>query len=377
MGDIELQEKLDSIQERTDEELNKTPAERNADEVNEYYQDFLQAKTLNENAPQQLKEAEKRYYRARYGDQYMDVQEQKYTAESRDVLESMMEVHQEQLQKLDEKIKTYTSKSTYLKNMEEIQKVWLLKTKKWVDDINRTSATLNFRNTFYTDQEQNQLSYWILFENCILISFVIVTIVLTFINKEEIKMKVIGCTALLFILFFTNTLLTWLRYLPKSVTFYTQWGYDPMESKIPWLLVVVFLLFGAICVVYIRAITEFLENMTDRWNGVPPRHVSSPDPNYPRYGRTDPRYRSPRSPYGSSPYGSSPYGTPYGSSPYGTPYGSSPYGTPYGPRSPRSPYGTPYGPRSPRSPYGTPYADPRWSPSREELLRRRDLLRRR
>ena len=344
MSDIDIQQQLDAIQKRTDEELNKTPAERNAEEVNEYYQEFLQAKTVNEHAPQKLKEAEENYYKARYGDKYMDVQEQKYTAESRVVLEEMMEAHQVQLKKLDDKIKTYTSTATYLKNMEEVQKVWLMKTKKWVDDINRSNVTLNHRNTFYTDEEQRHLSGWILFENCILISFILVTIVFTIMNKEDIKMKVIGCTALLCILFFTNTLLTWLRYLPKSVTFYTQWGYDPMESKIPWLLVVVFLLLGAICVVYVRAITEFLENMTDRWNGRPPRHIDAryrPDPNYPRYGRTDPRYRP----------------DPRTRTPYGTPYGT------------RSPYERPYGIRSPY--------DPRWRPSREELLRTRDLLRRR
>ena len=342
--DIDIQQQLDAIQKRNEELMNQTPSERNAAEVNEYYQEFLQAKTVKDQAPQQLKEAEERYYKARYGDKYLDVMTQRYTAESKEVLQLMMDAHQEKLEKLDNKIKTYTSTATYLKNMEEVQQVWLVKTKKWVDDINRSNATLNNRNTFYTDEEQQQLSGWILFENCILISFILVTIVFTFMTRSEIKMKVIGCIALTCIVFFTDTFLTWLRYLPKSITFYTQWGYDPMESKIPWLLVVSFVLVGAVCVVHVRAITEFLENMTDRWNGRPPRHVarSSPDPNYPRYGRTDPRYRSP-------------YGSPYGTrAPYGT---SSPYGT-------RSPYGT-------SSPYD------RWSPSRDELIRTRELLRRR
>ena len=281
---MDIQQKLDAIQKQNEELLNQTPSERNAAEVNEYYQEVLQAKVVKDQAPQQLKEAEERYYKARYGDKYMDVMIQKYTAESKEVLKSMMDAHQDQLTKLNDKIKTYTSTATYLKNMEEVQKVWLLKTQKWVDDINRSNVSLNNRNTFYTDEEQQQLSYWILFENCILISFILVTIVMTFVNRSEIKMKVIGCIALTCIIFFTDTLLTWLRYLPKSVTFYTQWGYDPMESKIPWLLVVVFVLVGAICVVYVRAITEFLENMTDRWNGRPPRHVARPDPNYPIYG---------------------------------------------------------------------------------------------
>ena len=365
IDDIDIQQQLDAIQERNDESLNQTPAERNAAEVNEYYQEVLQAQTVKDHAPQKLKEAEEKYYKARYGDKYMDVQIQKYTAESRDVLKTMMYDHQEKLKKLDEKIKTYTSTATYLKNMEEVQNVWLMKTKKWVDEINRSNASLNNRNTFYADQEQNQLSYWILFENCILISFVVVTIVLTFMgDRAEIKMKTIGCIALLCILFFTNTLLTWLRYLPKSVTFYTQWGYDPMESKIPWVLVVVFLLFGTICVVYIRSITEFLENMTDRWNGRPPRHTDTrygTDPRYPQYGRTDPRYARPYDPRTARYY-----------DPRSARY--------YDPRSARY-----YDPRSvtryprPGTPYprDRPYRDPRWRPSPDELRRTRESLARR
>ncbi len=357
IDDIDIQQQLDAIQERNDELLNQTPAERNAAEVNEYYQEVLQAQTVKDHAPQKLKEAEERYYKARYGDKYMDVQIQKYTAESRDVLKIMMDAHQEKLKKLDEKIKMYTSTATYLKNIEEVQNVWLMKTKKWVDEINRSNASLNNRNTFYADQEQNQISNSILFENCILISFVVATIVLTFMgDRTEIKMKSIGCIALLCILFFTNTLLTWLRYLPKSVTFYTQWGYDPMESKIPWLLVVVFLLFGTICIVYIRSITEFLENMTDRWNGRPPRHTTryGTDPRYPQYGRTDPRYaRYPYDPRSATRY-------PYDRSATRYPYDRSVA------RYPRP--GTPYDTRN------RPYRDPRWRPSPDELRRTRESL---
>jgi hypothetical protein len=342
MGDIDIQKKLDAIQKQNEALLQQTPAERNAAEVNEYYQDYLQAQTVKDHAPKQLKEAEERYYKARYGDKYMDVQTQKYIAESKDVLKAMMENHQTQLTELTDEIKTYTATATYLRNMEEVQNTWLMKTKKWVDQINQSNTSLNNRNTFYTDEEQKQLSGWILFENCILISFIVVTIVLTIMNKQDIQMKIIGCTALACILFFTNTFLTWLRYLPKSVTFYTQWGYDPMESKIPWLLIFIFLLFGAVCVVYITAITNFLENMTDRWNGRPPRHIDARyeprDPRYPVYGRTDPIYmRNAR--YGTDPR--------YGTTRYGTDprYGTTRYGT------------------DPRS-----GAVPRWAPSRAELL---------
>jgi len=363
--DIDIQQKLDLIEANNQELLNQTPAQLNSKEVTKYYQQVLQARTVKDQAPEDLKEAEERYYKARYGDKYMDVLQKKYETESKEVLKTMMDVHQDQLTTLNDKIETHRATATYFKNIDEVQQTWLEKTKKWVDGINKANASLNNRNTFYADEEQGQLSYWILFENCILLSFIVVTIVLTVMGKkEDLQMKIIGCTALACIVFFTNTFLTWLRYLPKSVTFYTQWGYDPMESKVPWLLMLIFVLFGAICVVYIQAITQFLENMTDRWNGRPPRHVDTRygntiDPNYPRYGRTDPRYRDTR--YGTN--------TQY---PYGvntrSPYGAntrSPYGA-----NTRSPYGantrSPYGANT-RSPYGANQsygADPWYGPTR-------------
>jgi hypothetical protein len=131
---------------------------------------------------------------------------------------------------------------------------------------------MNNRNAFYAEQEQSSLSGWILFENAFLLSFIVVTIVTTAMtykeseeSRHEVMIKSIGIVALLCIVFFTNTFLSWLRYLPKSVTFYTQWGYDPMESKLPWVLIMVFVLFGTICVVYVDVITAFLDQMKDNW----------------------------------------------------------------------------------------------------------------
>ena len=38
-----------------------------------------------------------------------------------------------------------------------------------------------------------------------------------------------------------------------------------MESKLPWVLIMVFVLFGTICVVYVDVITAFLDQMKDNW----------------------------------------------------------------------------------------------------------------
>jgi hypothetical protein len=222
----------------------------------------------------------------------MDVQRQKYTTESKEVLQSMMDAHQQELTKTDDKIKTYASSATYLKNLEEVKKTWLYKIKILVKQINDSKASLNNRNTFYADQEHSTLSTWLLFENCFLLSFILVTIVTTIMGYrgEDLTMKIVGIIGLLCILFFTNKIVSLWRYLPKSVTYYTQWGYDPMESKVPWLLVIVFVLFGTLCIVYIKSIKAFLENMTDRWNGKTPRHI---DARYQPTRYTPPVYRAP------------------------------------------------------------------------------------
>jgi hypothetical protein len=38
-----------------------------------------------------------------------------------------------------------------------------------------------------------------------------------------------------------------------------------MESKLPWVLIMVFVLFGTICVVYVDVISSFLDKMKDNW----------------------------------------------------------------------------------------------------------------
>lgn len=269
---MDLQQKLDSIQASREKLLQQTPSEHNADKVNEYYQEVLQAKKVNEDAPDQLKDAEENYYKARFGDQYSDVKRQKYISESKDVLQSMLKAHQEQLKDVDDKLQTYSASRSYYKNMEEVKKTWLDKIKKLVKQIQDSQASMNNRNAFYAEQEHSNLSGWILFENVFLLSFIVVTIVTTAMSyketeeyKHEVMVKSIGIFALTCIVFFTNTFLSWLRYLPKSVTFYTQWGYDPMESKLPWVLIMIFVLFGTICVVYVDVISAFLDQMKDNW----------------------------------------------------------------------------------------------------------------
>jgi hypothetical protein len=257
----DIQNKLDAIEARKNDLINQTPAEYNATQVKDYYEDVLRAQRIKDEAPGQLKNAEEKYYKARFGDKYMDVLLEKYTAESKDVLQSMMDAHQKQLSEVDTKIKTYDASISYYNNINEVKQTWSDKVKKWVLQIQNSRASLNNRKTFFADQKQVELSNWILLENCIILSFILVTCIVGF--KQLDKLKIVGLIALTCVVFFMNTMVSWLRYLPKSVTYYTQWGYDPMESKVPWFLVISLVVFVAICIAYVNALTSFFINMKE------------------------------------------------------------------------------------------------------------------
>jgi hypothetical protein len=258
---MDIQQKLDSIQVNREKKLDQTPSEHNANKVNELYKEVIYAKKINEDAPENLKEAEINYYKARFGDRYKDVQRQRYSAESKEVMKNMVDAHQAQLKQFNEKIETYVSSRSYLKNLGEVKQTWFDKIKKWIKQIKDSRASINNRNTFYAEQEQANLSSWILFENCIFVAFIIVTLITQY-NEPENKIArfvIMGC--ILIILLFTNTLLNLLRDLPKSMTFYTQWGYDPMESKVPWILICVLILIIAAFFVYVDKLSQFLIHM--------------------------------------------------------------------------------------------------------------------
>jgi hypothetical protein len=221
----------------------------------------LQAQRIKDEAPGQLKYAEEKYYKARFGDKYMDVLLEKYTAESKDVLQTMMDAHQKQLSEVDTKIKTYDASISYYNNINEVKTTWSDKVKKWVLQIQNSRASLNNRKTFFADQKQVELSNWILLENCIILSFILVTCIVGYSQLD--KLKIVGLIALTCVVFFMNTMVSWLRYLPKSVTYYTQWGYDPMESKVPWFLVISLVVFIAICIAYVDALSSFFINMKE------------------------------------------------------------------------------------------------------------------
>ena len=248
--DDTIQADLDEIALTNQISLNKTLQEYNNDNVRNLYQLMLQAEKSEQDAPQESNTAKENYYRARFGDGYQDLQRGRYESQGNKLSTEMLSTHNVQLQKLNDKLQTYSSTITYVNNLEEVTQTWNNKIKSQVQKIQDSTANLNNRTTYYTEESLLSLSRFILFENIFLISYLVVMFL------DFNKVNHIDLVIILFILFFSDLFLTLLHKIPNSITSYTQWGYDPMESKTPWIMTVSILVCFALLLTYIQTINE-------------------------------------------------------------------------------------------------------------------------
>ena len=251
----DIQPDLDEISLTTQIALNKTLQENNNDNVRRLYQLMLQAEQSEKNAPQESDVAKENYYRARFGNGYKDLQRGRYEYQADKLSTEMLRTHQVQLQKLDDKLQTYASTITYVNNLEEVTQTWNDKLQSLLKKNQDSTSNLHNRKTYYTEESLLSLSRFILFENIFLISY----LVIMFLDYNRVNHK--DLVIILFILFFSDLFLTLLHKIPGSITSYTQWGYDPMESTTNWILAVVVIICMTGFFTYIQKINEFFTNM--------------------------------------------------------------------------------------------------------------------
>ena len=214
---------------------------------------LLQAQKAEEDAPQATEQAEENYLRAKHGSRYTDIQYERYEYQGAQLANDRRREHNKQLQDLDDKLETYASTITYVNNLEEVKQTITDKIQGLVKSQGSTS-NLDNRSTYYTEVSLLSLSRVILFENIFLISYVLV-MMLDFNRVSHRELLII-----LTILFFTDLFLTLLHKLPNSILYYTEWGYDPVESKTNWIMVVSILLCLALLLTYIQTINEFFNS---------------------------------------------------------------------------------------------------------------------
>ena len=260
---MDIQEKLDTIEQRRQQFLNQTNDEKNTQIIKDSYDEYVSAKQINEYAPEQLEKAETNYYKAKYGIDYIDKQKEKYKSESIQMTKDKLKAHQEQLTRLNESLDNYKNSLQYSKGINEVKSMHLAKIKSLIEKIRLSDAHTNQQKTFYTEQEEDVINSYIITFNWFIGLF---TIYYIFDNRRNPRRFIIPSIFLLSILFILKPLI----HLFKSLFhFQFQFGYDPMKSKIPWILYAFFILVAIWIWVYLDIFTLLYQRPFVQPTGIP------------------------------------------------------------------------------------------------------------
>lgn len=241
---MDVQAKLDSIQEQKQAVLSITPSQHKSETLSKLYSDVLDAKTKEQNAPYRVIEAEKKYYKFRDGsDGYAEHVKAIYAKESRTVREKMLDNFNKIMEEVDQSLVYYDSERTYLKNMDTVKNTLLEKNKALVEHIQDPSIPTNSRKTYYLQLEQSTIDTWIIFCNC----FILISVALLARHQTPPLSIILLLLSSVFIL---PVLIRWFKKFPYGVNVYTEWGYDPTAKKAPFFYLIPFVTVLVYFIVY-------------------------------------------------------------------------------------------------------------------------------
>ena len=247
---MEIQEKLDSIEQRRQEFLNQTLAEKNTQLIKETYNEYISAKEIKDFAPKQLDEAETNYFKARYGLDYIDKQKQKYKTESIHMIKDKLASHEKQLETLNESLNNYKNSETYAKSINAVKAMHLAKIKDLIQQIRLSDVHTNQQKAIFKGQEEDTIRWYIITFNCFIASF---TVYFLLDNRQNMKKTTIIQVAFLISSIFLVKYL--LYFIQKLFNYKLHFGYDPMKSKIPWVVYTFFILVAIWCWIYLDIFT--------------------------------------------------------------------------------------------------------------------------
>jgi hypothetical protein len=232
---MDIQSKLDTIQEQRQTLLTLSPIEQLNKNLSSLYLDVVDARQNETTAPLEVKSAEKKYYETKYGPDYKNQLKLQFTGESRVLWKTMMDKQIRKLNEMNKSLAVYKSERTYLQNITDVQTSILSKIKDLLDKIRQSNTDINNRKSFYMDQEQKNLGTWIVVCNCFILSYVGV---IGYQYRDQLSnVRVYGMIIILLsIVFLLPYIVNVVVKFPTSVNVYTEWGYDPTESKTPWLI---------------------------------------------------------------------------------------------------------------------------------------------
>ena len=247
---MDIQEKLDSIEKRRQAFLTQTIDEKNTELIKESYDEYLSAKEINKFAPEQLDQAETNYFKAKYGIDYLDKQKEKYKTESLEMTKDKLKAHQTQLDQVNESLNNYKNSEKYAKSINDVKAMHLAKIKELIKKIRLSDVHTYQQKAIFKGQEEDAIRWYIVALNWFIGLF---TLYFVFMNRANINAFTIGQAIFLITIIF---LIKYVLYILQELfKFKPNFGYDPMKSKIPWVIYAFFILVAIWLWVYLDIFT--------------------------------------------------------------------------------------------------------------------------
>ena len=229
----------------------KTPSQIRQEKIDELYDKLIEARSNYTKSPEELSKAEKEYYTLKDGeDSYNTTQRNKYTIEATELKQDMSSKQEEYITKAFESIAYYESQRTYSKNVNSVKLTILDKILARLKQIQEEtiSKDTNNRKTFYMAQQQEWLTMCIQLINFSLISFTIVFIIYSVREHNITAFSYALVVFLIFVIFYLESIVKWIRTIPMSINVYTSWGEDADQSTfLFWgVFMVILFVFGVI-----------------------------------------------------------------------------------------------------------------------------------
>ena len=222
-----------AAQARNEEQNSKTPSQIREEKLQELYTKLLHAQTQYNNAPINVKNAEKNYYTLKDGESgYNNRKLQEYKTEADNLKKDMTKSHNQNIRKAFEALAYYESQRVYRKNINYVKLAVLEKIIAKLKEIQRGTSAMdtNNRKTFYIAQEQEWLTMCIQLINIGLLSFTFVFIIYSVRERNVTAFTYIFIILLIFIIFYLEGIVKWISTIPTSINVYTAWGEDADQS---------------------------------------------------------------------------------------------------------------------------------------------------
>jgi len=265
---MDIQEKLDSIERKRQDFLNQTIAEKNTQLIKESYDEYVSAKEINAYAPKQLDQAETNYFKAKYGIDYIDKQKEKYKTETLQMTKDKLKAHQEQMAKLNETLDNYKNSEKYSKSINDVKGMHLANIKTLIKKIRLSDVDTTEQKAFFKQKDEAAIRWHIITLNWFIGLF---TAYFIFMNRNNRTKKTIGQVVFLITIIFLVKYIVLL--VEQLFKFKLHFGYDPMKSKIPWMLWTLFVLAAIWVWVYLDVFSQLSQTQF-----VPPPRIIGPMP---------------------------------------------------------------------------------------------------